>query len=145
MKQIRMFKNWVYVMVFWLLGSGLLAVATVLISEFDRPLTASQLSIIILFYCGALILLIIWIFALFSFIIVDSNGIKVTRFNKVLVSFQWDEISNIEDYYDPTFRNSMYKVVLFNGKSFNFIKSAKFKSAVITFGNDRLKIIAKHL
>lgn len=145
MKQIKMFKNWVYVMVFGLLVLGILCPTLSLTSKIDRPLIAGQLAIIILLYCGALILFIIWLFALFSFIIVDSNGIKITCINKVLISIRWDEIANIEDYYDFTYRTSWYKIVLFNGKSTNIIQRKKFKLAVIAFGNDRLKIIAKHL
>ncbi len=143
MKQIKMFRNWAYVMVFLMFGLGFLAGASGMGTEFDRPLSASQLAIIILLYCGALIFFIIWLFALFSFIIVDFNGIKITRFNKVVTLIRWDEIANIEDYYE--FRNSMYKIILFNGKSIKIVQRKKFKLAVIAFGNDRLKITMKHL
>lgn len=89
------------------------------------------------------ILLILWIVASVNFIIIDSSGIKVTYFNKVVISISWGDISNIE--YEYQFRNTLFKVSLYNGKTHSFIKNKKFKFGVLTFGNERLKHIIENL
>ena len=86
---------------------------------------------------------ILWIVASVNFIVIDSSGIKVTYFNKAVVSIPWDEIANIE--YEYQFRNTLFKVILFNGKTYRFIQNKKFKLGVMTFGNDRLKHIFQNL
>lgn len=89
------------------------------------------------------IMFIIWIVAAVNFIIIDSSGIKVTYFNKVVISISWDDIVNIE--YENQFRNTLFKVILFDGKTYSFIKRKKFKFGVLTFGNERLKNIMNNL
>ncbi|MDE5856170.1 MAG: hypothetical protein K2H06_03890 [Anaeroplasmataceae bacterium] len=143
MKRIRMFKNWVYVLFWGMISLMSLSGSLGLSYTIDEPMSSDILPLLIIFYCISAIMFILWIVVSVNFIVIDSNGIKVTYFNKVVVSISWDEIANIEDEYQ--FRNSLYKVGLFNGKTYSFIQNKKFKLGVITFGNDRLKRIMKNL
>lgn len=143
MKKIKMFKNWGYVMSFGLASIGFLACSLGLSSTVDNLLTSDIFPLLIIFYIITAILLILWIVASVNFIIIDSSGIKVTYFNKVVISISWDDIVNIE--YENQFRNTLFKVILFDGKTYSFIKRKKFKFGVLTFGNERLKHIIENL
>lgn len=143
MKKKRMFKNWVYVLFWGMISLMSLSGSLGLSLSIGEPMFSDIFPLLIIFYCLTAIMLILWIVASVNFIVFDSSGIKVTYFNKSVVSISWDEIANIEDEYQ--FRNSLYKVILFNGKSHSFIQNKKFKLGVITFGNDRLKRIMKNL
>lgn len=143
MKKIKMFKNWGYVMSFGLASIGFLACSLGLSSTVDNLLTSDIFPLLIIFYIITAILLILWIVASVNFIIIDSSGIKVTYFNKVVISISWGDISNIE--YEYQFRNTLFKVSLYNGKTHSFIKNKKFKFGVLTFGNERLKNIMNNL
>ena len=143
MKRIIMFKNWVYVLFWGIISLMSLAGSLGLSITIDEPMSSDILPLLIIFYCISAIMFILWIVASVNFIVIDSSGIKVTYFNKAVVSISWDEIVNIE--YEYQFRNTLFKVILFNGKTYRFIQNKKFKLGVMTFGNDRLKHIMNNL
>lgn len=143
MKKIKMFKNWGYVMFFGLASIGFLACSLGLSSTVDKPMSSDIFPLLIIIYFITVILFILWLVASINFIVIDANGIKVTYFNKAVVSISWDDIANIE--YEHQFRNTLFKVILFNGKTYRFIQNKKFKLGVMTFGNDRLKHIMNNL
>lgn len=138
-----MFKNWVYVLFWGIISLMSLAGSLGLSITIDEPMSSDILPLLIIFYCISAIMFILWIVASVNFIVIDSSGIKVTYFNKAVVSISWDEIVNIE--YEYQFRNTLFKVILFNGKTYRFIQNKKFKLGVMTFGNDRLKHIMNNL
>lgn len=119
MKRIRMFKNWGYTMSFWVASIGSMACSLGLSFTVDEPISSDIFPLLIILYCISAILFILWIVALVNFIIIDPTGIKVTYFNKAVVSIPWDEIANIE--YEYQFRNTLFKVLLINGKPYDFI------------------------
>lgn len=143
MKKIRMFKNWVYVLLWGMASLGFLGCSLGLSYTIDEPMSSNILLLLIIFYIITAIMFIIWIVAVVNFIIFDSSGIKVTYFNKVVISISWDDIVNIE--YEYQFRNTLFKVSLYNGKTYSFIKRKKFKFGVLTFGNEKLKNIMNNL
>lgn len=143
MKRIRMFKNWGYVMSFGLASIGSLVCSLGLSFSIDEPMYSDIFPLLIILYCISAILFILWIVTSVNFIVIDSGGIRVTYFNKAVVSISWDEIANIE--YEYQFRNTLFKVLLFNGKTYSFIQNKKFKLGVMTFGNERLKHIINNL
>lgn len=143
MKKIKMFKNWGYVMSFGLASIGFLACSLGLSSTVDNLSTSDIFPLLIIIYCITAILFILCVVASVNFIVIDSNEIKVTYLNKAVVSIPWDDIANIE--YEYQFRNTVFKVILFNGKTYRFIQNKKFKLGVMTFGNDRFKHIMNNL
>lgn len=143
MKRIKMFKNWVYILFWGMASFGFLAFSLGLTYTISEPMTSDIFPLLIIIYCVTIIMFIIWIVVAVNFIIIDFNGIKVTYFSKAVVSILWDDIANIE--YEYQFRNTLFKVILFNGKTYSFIKNKKFKQGVITFGNERLKYIMNNL
>ena len=96
MKKIRMFKNWVYVLFWGMMSLVSLTCSLGLSFSITEPMTSDIFPLLIIIYCITAIMFILWIVVSINFIIIDSSGIKVTYFNKTVVSISWEDIANIE-------------------------------------------------
>lgn len=143
MKKIRMFKNIVNIITLGIFNLFLFLGILVTISLVDNQSFSSQLFILSIFYSITAFMVLIWVFMLFHFVVIDSTGVKITYFYKVLRTIKWDEISGIEFEFQS--RKPMYKIILLDGKSFSFIRRKKFKLAIMIFGTEKHKQLIKNL
>lgn len=138
-----MFKNVVNIITLGIFNLSLFFGILVTNSLLANQSSLSQLFILSIFYSITAIMTFIWIFMLFHFIIIDSTGVKITYFYKVIKTINWDEIVRIESEFQ--YRKPMFKIILFDGKSFSFIRRKKFKLAIMTFGTEKHKHQIKNL
>ncbi len=143
MKKIRMIKNVVNIITLGIFNLSLFLGILVTNSLVINQGASSQLFILSMFYSITAIMTFIWIFMLFHFVVIDSTGVKITYFYKVLKTINWDEITRIESEFQ--YRKPMFKIILFDGKSFSFICRKKFKLAIMTFGTEKHKQQIKNL
>lgn len=90
-----------------------------------------------------LLFFIIGFYWIFQIVEINSSGIVVKLFNRVIRSIRWEDVEDIR--YANHFRNPVYNIIIKENKILYLDYRKKIKNAIICWGNDDIKEMMKRI
>jgi hypothetical protein len=90
-----------------------------------------------------LLFFIVGFYWIFQIVEINSSGIVVKLFNRVIRSIRWEDVEDIR--YANHFRNPVYNIIIKENKILYLDYRKKIKNAIICWGNDDIKEMMKRI
>ena len=90
-----------------------------------------------------LLFFIVGFYWIFQIVEINSSGIVVKLFNRVIRSIRWEDVEDIR--YANHFRNPVYNIIIKENKILYLDYRKKIKNAIIFWGNDDIKEMMKRI
>ena len=90
-----------------------------------------------------LLFFIVGFYWIFQIVEINSSGIVVKLFNRVIRSIRWEDVEDIR--YTNHFRNPVYSIIIKENKIIYLDYRKKIKNAIICLGNDDIKEMMKRI
>lgn len=90
-----------------------------------------------------LLFFIVGFYWIFQIVEINSSGIVVKLFNRVIRSIRWEDVEDIR--YANHFRNPVYNIIIKENKILYLDYRKKIKKAIIFWGNDDIKEMMKRI